>query len=72
MDLEFICDKSRHLVCIPYTISNLHSMADELGIKHCWFHKHHYDIPKKRIQEITSKCLVVSSKRIVCIIKGEL
>jgi hypothetical protein len=40
-------------------------MAKDLGIKPCWFHVDHYDIPKRRIEEITSKCIVVSSKEIV-------
>ena len=31
----------------------------------------HYDIPKKRIQEIQSKCNIVSEKDILKIIKGE-
>ena len=44
-------------------------MAEELNIKKCWFHKDHYDIPKKRIDEITNKCKVISSKEIVNIIK---
>lgn len=44
-------------------------MADDLGIKRCWFHKSHYDLPKTRIEEITKKCEVVSSKDIVRIIK---
>lgn len=68
--LEFYCDRARHLVCIPYSISNLHLMAEELGIKRCWFHKDHYDIPKRRIDEITKKSTVVTSKEIVTIIKN--
>jgi len=47
-------------------------MALELNIKRCWFHKDHYDIPKLRIAEISSKCVIVSSKDIVRIIKGEI
>ena len=47
-------------------------MADNLGIKRCWFHKDHYDIPKRRIDEVMSKCEVVRSKDIVNIIKGTL
>lgn len=43
-------------------------MAEDLGIKRCWFHKDHYDIPKSRIEEITSKCILVSSKQILNII----
>jgi hypothetical protein len=45
-------------------------MADDLGIKRCWFHKDHYDIPKRRIDEITAKCEVVSSKEIIKIMRG--
>ena len=44
-------------------------MATDLGIKRCWFHKDHYDIPKKRIAEITSKCEVVTSRQIVEIVR---
>ncbi len=68
-DLTFYCDDKLHLVCLPYSIENLHIMATTLNIKKCWFHKNHYDIPKKRIEEITLQCDVVSSKEIVNIIK---
>ena len=67
--LQFFCDKKRHLVCKPYSIDNLHLMAVSLDIKSCWFHKTHYDIPKKRIKEIMDKCTVVSAKEIVNIIR---
>lgn len=70
MELKYVCDKSRHLVCVPYSIENLHVMAEELGLKRCWFHKNHYDIPKTRIKEITKKCIKVSSKEIVEIIRS--
>jgi len=68
--MTYVCDTARHLICIPYSIENLHAMADELGISKCWFHKTHYDIPKKRIAEITAKCTLVTSKQIVNIIKA--
>ena len=71
MKLEFVCDNKRHLVCRPYSVENLHLMADMLNIKRCWFHKNHYDIPKRRIQEITSKCTLVNTREIVKI-KNEL
>jgi len=45
-------------------------MASALGIKRCWFHKNHYDIPKKRIAEITTKTTVVSPVEILKIIHG--
>lgn len=69
--MEFLCDDKRHLICIPYSIENLHKIAGELNIKRCWFHKNHYDIPKRRIKEITDKCKLISSKEIVKIIKNE-
>lgn len=68
--MRFICDNARHLVCQPYSIANLHAMAAALGIKRCWFHRDHYDIPKLRVREITSKCERVPSRVIVRIIKG--
>lgn len=69
--MTYYCDGSRHLVCVPYSKENLHKMARNLGIKRCWFHKNHYDIPKRRIQTITSVCTIVPSQEIVRIIHGE-
>ena len=66
----YVTDGKRHLVCIPYSTENLHEMAADLGIGRYLFHKNHHDIPKKRIDEITSKCTLVSSKDIVKIIRG--
>lgn len=71
--MEYFCDNKRHLVCLPYSVENLHIMAKELNIKSCWFHsgaKPHYDIPKTRVEEISSKCTMVSSKFILQIIIG--
>lgn len=69
--MTFYCDNARHLVCVPYSIPNLHAMAQTLGIKRCWFHRDHYDIPKLRIGEIQAKCTVIPSREIVRIIKGD-
>ena len=47
-------------------------MAEDLDIKKCWYHTGgypHYDIPKKRIEEIQSKCEVVTSRELLQIIK---
>ena len=63
--MEYITDGKRHLICVPYSIENLHAMATELNIKRCWFHRDHYDIPKKRIFEIEKKCTVLPSKELV-------
>jgi hypothetical protein len=70
-DLRYLTDGKRHLVCEPYSIENLHRMAADLGIGRHWFHKDHYDIPKRRIAEIESKCKIVSSRYIVKLIKGK-
>jgi hypothetical protein len=45
-------------------------MAKDLGIKRCWFHTDHYDLPKRRINEISAKCILVSSHEIIDIIHG--
>lgn len=71
--MKYYCDNSRHLICEPYSIENLHKMALDLGIKKCWFHNSnhpHYDIPKKRIKEIQSKCEIISSKELLLKIKN--
>lgn len=70
--MRYLTDGKRHLICLPYSEANLHKMALDLGIKRCWFHKNHYDIPKKQIKEIEQKCEIISTKDIVKIIKGSL
>jgi hypothetical protein len=67
--LEFLTDGARHLICLPYSIENLHEMALALGIKRCWFHKDHYDIPVRRIKEIEAKCRIVTTREIVVIVR---
>lgn len=71
-NLKYICDKYRHLICVPYSIENLHIMAEELDLKRCWFHKNHYDIPKRRDRrlEIEAQCRKVNSRTIVDIIRS--
>lgn len=71
--MKYYTDGKRHLVCVPYSIKNLHKMAKDLNIGRWWFHKGkmaHYDIPTKRIDEINEKCIMISSKDIVRIIRG--
>lgn len=69
MNLEYVCDDHRHLVCLPYSKENLHEMARRLNIKRCWFHRDHYDIPVRRRAEIEAQCQRVSARRIVEIIR---
>jgi hypothetical protein len=68
--MRYLTDGKRHLICEPYSIDNLHLMANHLGIKRCWFHKDHYDIPKSMKEEIEAKCELISSKEIVRIMRG--
>lgn len=70
--MEYITDGHRHLVCLPYSIENLHRMAQDLGIKRCWFHKNHYDIPVRMVKKIEEQCTMVDSKTIVKIINGSI
>lgn len=69
--MEYFFDNMRHLVCKPYSIENLHKMAEDLNIKRCWFHKDHYDIPKKRVDEIAAKAKLVRPREILMIIKND-
>lgn len=66
--IQYFSDGLRHLVCVPYSIKNLHKMADRLNINKCWFHKDHYDIPKKRFDKIKIKTQIVAPSKIVNII----
>ncbi len=70
--MEYFCDRARHLICLPYSIEGLHQMAQELNIDKCWYHAGrfpHYDIPKKRIKEITNRCTLISSRELLTLIK---
>ncbi len=74
-ETQYYCDDSRHVVCVPYTVTNLHAMAQALGVKRCWFHASglypHYDMPKRRIAEITARCTLITTRDIIAIAKGE-
>ncbi len=67
--MTYYCDQKRHLVCKPYSLRGLHDMAEKLGLARCWFHRNHYDMPKRRVAEITNKCTLVSSREILAIIR---
>jgi len=70
--MTYYCDNNRHLICVPYSVDNLHIMAKDLNINKCWFHNGkfpHYDIPKKMVDEIMNKCKVISSSELINIIK---
>jgi hypothetical protein len=70
----YFYDRMRHLVCVPYSVANLHKMAEDLDIDKCWFHggplRAHYDIPKRRVAEIAKRATKVSPRVILKIVKG--
>lgn len=68
--MRYLADKQRHLICIPFSVENLHAMARVFGIKPHWFHKRiysHYDIPKRRLTEILGdpRVEVVSPRKLL-------
>lgn len=65
-----VCDKYRHLVCLPYSIENLHKMAERFEIKQCWFHKDHYDIPYRKTKLMMMYSIIVRPRDILSIIQG--
>jgi len=70
--MRFVTDK-KHLICVPYSIENLHKTAEEFKIDVCWFKKNHYFIggyPEETIEEIAKKCKIVSQANIVEIIQS--
>jgi ribose transport system substrate-binding protein len=71
--LRYLCDRSRHIVCLPYSVENLHAMARDLRLSRGWFHDGrwpHYDMPAHRIEELTARCEVVSPRAILDIIRA--
>ena len=76
--MKYYCDNKRHLVCVPYSVENLHAMAKDLNINKCWYrakgkmYHPHYDIPKRRIKEIMDKCIIVNFRDIARITTGKI
>lgn len=66
--LVYVTDGRRHLVCLPYSVDNLHRMAAALGLDRCWFHKDHYDVPKLRQAEIEARCVRVRPRDVLRIV----
>lgn len=72
--VKFYHDCMRHLVCVPFSVENLHAMAAELGIKRCWFHGSkghpHYDVPKRRMATIGERSTLIAARQVLAIMKG--
>lgn len=69
--LRYFIDSWGHLVCLPYSVENLHRMAQDLGINRCWFHRDHYDTPRKKYTEIALRCEHVRPRDTLAIIRGK-
>lgn len=76
-EIDYLCDQHHHngvlrphLICVPYSIENLHRMAVDLGIHRCWFHKDHYDIPIRRTFEIMLKCQIIPERVLFHIVRN--
>ena len=71
--MEYYCDTKRHLICVPYSVDNLHEMAKYLNIGGHWYHGGkfpHYDIPMKRKNEIEDVANVITTRELLEIIRG--
>lgn len=69
--MRILYDDQRHMVAVPYTRENLHEAARVLGIKRCWFHKDHYDIPKRMMGRMSETAAEkVSPREILRIARG--
>ena len=60
---------------MPYSVENLHLMAQDLGIKRCWFHSGasypHYDVPKRMMAGMSNRAELVDPRTILAVCKGE-
>jgi hypothetical protein len=69
--ISILYDDQRHIVCQPFSLDNLHKVAEYLEIKKHWFHAKpypHYDAPKKWKPPVV--CELVSPRRILEICKN--
>jgi hypothetical protein len=60
----FLTDGRKNLICVPYSVENLHSMAMELGIPTRFFDRDKYKIPDTIRDDVEDKCELVSSQTI--------
>lgn len=72
--MQYFYDTMRHLVCVPYSIDNLHVMAKDLGIGKHWFDPSpypHYDIPKRMMEAINRRAKQVRPREVLAIVKNK-
>jgi FMN phosphatase YigB (HAD superfamily) len=70
--VKILYDEQRHLITVPYSKENLHEAARQLGIKRCWFHKDHYDVPKRMMSRMSETVAEkVSPREVLKIVRGK-
>lgn len=65
-------DSKKRLVCMPYSVSNLHTVAKTLGMKRGLFRSSHYAVPASKLVEIQQKSVIITATQANMIIKGEI
>lgn len=55
-ELIYITDGVGNVICLPYSVENLHKMADDLGIAKRWYRDGHYKVPKEIADDLEEKC----------------
>lgn len=69
-----VCDRHGRLVCVPFSIENLHRVARRLHVKKQWFSGPrrfpHYRVPISLMIEVRVRCEVASTRRVVEIIRS--
>jgi hypothetical protein len=65
-----VIDEMRHIANDPYDLELLHKEVAAIGIKRCWFHRDHYDAPKKRFEELKKTLRVVSPREMLRLVRG--
>ena len=69
-ELLYLTDGHRNVICVPYSIENLHKMADDLGIKRSWFKEDHYEIPDSYYPQFEDKCERVTTPTLFKTVKN--
>lgn len=72
IELRYLCDENRHLICLPFSLENMKEMLFQLELKRKGLSKipckRFYRIPFDRLEEIMAQCEVVAAWEILEII----
>lgn len=72
VQLRYLCDENRHLICLPFSLENMKEMLFQLELKRKGLSKtpgkRFYRIPHERLLEIMAQCELVPAWEILEII----